>query len=73
MWKLLGVAGAATVAATGVLVVRAERTQRAMSPEEIRDRLHARLGQLPDDVPGSAAAPQEPPSDPPHKFRKRRR
>ncbi|MBR7741722.1 hypothetical protein KC207_00235 [Phycicoccus sp. BSK3Z-2] len=42
MWKLLGVAGAAGVVATGVLVTRDERTRRAYSPDEVRDRLRDR-------------------------------
>ncbi|GAB3385913.1 hypothetical protein RMN56_22025 [Micromonospora halotolerans] len=46
-WKLLGLAGLAGVAATGVVVARAERRRRAYTPEEIRDRLrerHAKAG-----------------------------
>ncbi|MGW4354401.1 hypothetical protein ACWELJ_20185 [Nocardia sp. NPDC004582] len=43
-WKWLGLAGAAGVAATGVVIVRSERKRRAYTPDEIRDRLHARLG-----------------------------
>jgi hypothetical protein len=31
------------VAATGAVIARSERRRRAYSPEEIRDRLHARL------------------------------
>jgi hypothetical protein len=42
-WKILGLAGFAGVAATGVVVVRAERRRRAYTPEEIRARLHERL------------------------------
>ena len=42
-WKWLGLAGLAGVAASGVVVVRAERTRRAYSPEEVRTRLRARL------------------------------
>ena len=42
-WKWLGLAGLAGMAATGVVVARAERARRAYTPEEIRDRLHARL------------------------------
>ncbi|MDG4799816.1 hypothetical protein [Micromonospora sp. WMMD980] len=41
-WKLLGLAGLAGVAATGVVVARAERQRRAYTPEEIRDRLRER-------------------------------
>jgi len=40
--KLLGVAGIAGVAATGVVLVRAERRRRAYTPDEIRARLHER-------------------------------
>ncbi len=44
-WKWLGLAGAAGVAATGVLTVRAERERRAHTPDEIRARLHERAAQ----------------------------
>ncbi|QDQ97625.1 hypothetical protein FO059_10190 [Tomitella fengzijianii] len=42
VWKALGLAGAAGVVASGVLVVRSERSRRAYSPDEIRERLHQR-------------------------------
>ncbi|WP_182357361.1 hypothetical protein [Tomitella gaofuii] len=42
MWKALGLAGAAGVVASGVLVARSERSRRAYSPDEIRERLHQR-------------------------------
>jgi hypothetical protein len=41
-WKWMGLAGVVGVAATGVVVARAERARRSYSPEEIRSRLHAR-------------------------------
>ena len=41
-WKLIGLAGLVGIAATGAAVARAERRRRAYTPEEIRDRLHAR-------------------------------
>ncbi len=44
-WKVLGVAAFLGVAATGVVIVRAERRRRAYTPEEIRARLHARLAE----------------------------
>jgi hypothetical protein len=44
-WKILGVAGVAGVAATGVVIARAERRRRAYTPEQIRDRLHARAAE----------------------------
>lgn len=41
-WKVLGLAGLAGVAATGVVIARAERRRRAYTPDEIRSRLHQR-------------------------------
>ena len=51
MWKLLGVAGLAGVAATGVRIARAQRVRRAYTPEEIRARLHARAAKPTADDP----------------------
>src|SRR5215207_5655416 len=45
-WKLLGVAGVAGVAATGVVVARRRRAHDALDPEELRDRLHQRLAKV---------------------------
>jgi hypothetical protein len=42
-WKLIGVAGLAGVAATGVVVARKRRTHVDYTPEELRARLHHRL------------------------------
>ena len=42
-WKLIGVAGLAGVAATGVVVARKRRTHVDYTPEELRARLHDRL------------------------------
>lgn len=54
-WKILGLAGVAGVAATGVAIARAERRRRAYTPEEIRVRLRERVeGRL-----GEAQAPAE--------------
>lgn len=62
-WKVVGLAGFAGVAATGVVIARAERRRRAYTPEEIRDRLRSRLDEgsaQADAVPGGAhAAPAE--------------
>jgi hypothetical protein len=44
-WKLIGVAGLAGVAATGVVVTRRRRAQRQYEPDELRERLHARLAE----------------------------
>jgi hypothetical protein len=43
-WKLLGLAGIAGVAATGVVVARKRRDHVDYDPDELRDRLHDRLG-----------------------------
>ena len=45
-WKLLGLAGAAGVAATGVIAARNRRPQSDYTPDELRERLRARLEQV---------------------------
>ncbi len=45
VWKILGIAGVVGVAAGGVVLARAERRRRAYTPEEIRERLHARAAE----------------------------
>jgi hypothetical protein len=45
-WKVVGLAGLAGVAATGVVIARRERQRRAFTPEQVRDRLHARYAQV---------------------------
>lgn len=57
-WKVLGLAGLAGVAATGVVIVRAERRRRAYTPDEIRERLHARYAEMGE--AGPDVHPQEP-------------
>jgi predicted ATPase len=44
-WKVLGLAGFVGVAATGVVIARAERRRRAYTPEQIRARLHERFAE----------------------------
>ncbi|WP_231861600.1 MULTISPECIES: hypothetical protein [Frankia] len=56
--KVLGVAGLAGVAATGVLVARDHRHRGAYSPDEIRARLQARVAL------GASAPPPTPPDSP---------
>jgi hypothetical protein len=58
-WKFLGLAAFAGVTATGVVVVRAERRRRAYTPDEVRDRLHARFAETAHD-PASAPAADRP-------------
>jgi hypothetical protein len=57
-WKLLGLAGAAGVAATGAVVARKTRIHSDMEPDEIRDRLRSRLASEGPD--GDGAAPADP-------------
>ena len=42
IWKWLGIAGLAGVAAGGAAIARNERRRRHYSVDEIRERLHAR-------------------------------
>jgi hypothetical protein len=50
-WKLLGLAGLAGVAATGAVVARKRRAQRDYDPDELRERLHRRLAEVPRERP----------------------
>lgn len=45
-WRLLGLAGLAGVAATGVVLARKRRPQRDYQPDELRERLHRRLAEV---------------------------
>jgi hypothetical protein len=64
-WKLLGLAGAAGVAATGAVVARKTRIQSDYEPDEIRDRLRSRIAETGSDggtaqrPPGGAAPAAE--------------
>ena len=55
-WKLLGVAGMAGVAASGVVVARRRRAQQAYEPDELREKLHRRLAEVPRQEPPRPAA-----------------
>ena len=46
VWKIVGLAGLAGVAATGVAVVRSERRRRAYTPDDVRIRLHQRVAAI---------------------------
>ena len=48
VWKWLGLAGVAGVAATGVVIARDQRKRAALTPDEVRDRLHARVNEASD-------------------------
>jgi hypothetical protein len=56
-WKILGLAGFAGVAATGVVIARAERHRRAYTADQIRAQLHARLA-------AASTTPPAPPANP---------
>ena len=46
-WKYVGLAGVAGVAATGVVVARKRRAHVEYEPDELRERLRARLAEVP--------------------------
>ncbi len=59
-WKLVGLAGVAGVAATGVVVARRRRAQREdIGPDELRERLHRRLAEAAKASPPAAASRSE--------------
>ncbi|MDQ3404873.1 MAG: hypothetical protein M3443_17835 [Actinomycetota bacterium] len=43
VWKFLGLAGVVGIAATGVVVARADRERRAYTPDEVKSRLRERV------------------------------
>ena len=43
IWKWLGLAGVAGVAATGAIIARDQRQRAQLTPEEVRDRLRERV------------------------------
>ena len=47
-WKLIGVAGLAGVAASGVVVARRRRAHQELDADELRSRLHRRLADVRD-------------------------
>ncbi len=57
--KLLGVAGLAGVAATGVVVARRRRDQTEYDPDELRAKLHERLAEVPREARPHDPAPPE--------------
>lgn len=50
-WKVLGLAGVAGVAASGVLIARDERHRNAYSADEVRSRLHERASAADEEAP----------------------
>jgi hypothetical protein len=54
-WKWVGLAAFVGVAATGVVIARAERRRRSYTPDDIRQRLRDRLAE---DSEGPADSPR---------------
>ncbi len=52
----MGLAGLAGVAATGVIIARAERRRRAYTPDEVRGRLRSRFAEAVEGAPDRPAA-----------------
>jgi hypothetical protein len=49
VWRVLGVAGLAGVAATGAVLARDQRRRAQLTPEQVRAQLHERLASTHDD------------------------
>jgi hypothetical protein len=49
VWRVLGVAGLAGVAATGAVLARDQRRRAQLTPEQVRAPLHERLASTHDD------------------------
>ena len=43
LWKALGLAGLAGVAATGAIIARDQRQRAQLTPEQVRERLRQRV------------------------------
>ena len=54
-YKMLGLAAFAGIVTTGAVIIRDQRRRSACTPDEIRERLHARLAE----TPGARQPPDE--------------
>ena len=61
LWKIVGLAGIAGVAATGAIIARDQRQRAQLSPDEVRARLHERVR---DSAARPTASADGPPSAP---------
>ena len=52
VWKALGLAGLAGVAATGAIIARDQRQRSHLTPDDVRARLRQRLAEV-DGSPGT--------------------
>lgn len=57
-WKLLGVAGLAGVAATGVVVARKRRAHEDYDADVLRDKLHQRVAHVSEEDVAAEASPE---------------
>jgi hypothetical protein len=71
VWKIVGLAGLAGVAATGVVVVRSERRRRAYTPDAVRTRLHERVAAITTIADGAPVVSR--PAAQPERYRRMRR
>ncbi len=55
LWKWLGLAGVAGVAATGAVIARNQRQRTEMTADDVRTRLHERLQESEGERPASGA------------------
>ena len=55
-WKVIGLAGVAGVAATGVVVARNRRAHAPLEPDQLRERLRGRLAEVDGSADGSPGA-----------------
>ena len=55
LWKWLGLAGVAGVAATGAVIARDQRRRTQVTPDEVRTRLHERLAKADRSTPRADA------------------
>jgi hypothetical protein len=60
LWKVLGVAGLAGVAATGAIIARDQRQRAQLTPDEVRERLRRRVAEA-----AAADADADPAGTPP--------
>ena len=54
LWKALGLAGLAGVAAGGVIIARDQRQRSQLTPDEVRARLAERAAKLQDQASGDS-------------------
>ena len=54
LWKWLGLAGLAGVAATGVVIARDQRQRAQLTPDDVRARLHERVERSTEGTDGGA-------------------